>query len=152
MTTLDWPDVGRRIGRQTVQVLGPALVAIAAGQHGLSWDVLGGLLLIAIIGAVVTVLKAWGGLSSHPSDSWVVQATERAASAVVAVLAGFTFAGPLTDLLALPWSTIGWSCLGASGIAVAALITNPPVVTTVNITPVPIHGDRVYDDQVDGPA
>lgn len=136
MPNLDWPDLGHRIGRQTVQVVLPALVAVAAGQHGVDWDTLGGLLLIAAVGAVVTVLKAWGGAVSQPGDSWVVQATERAASAVVAVLGGYTLAGPLSDLLALPWDTIGWSCLGAAGIAVAALITNPPALTKVTLTPV----------------
>ncbi len=130
----DWPtDLLPRAGRQAVQVVTPALVAIAATGQGIGQDEALGLLLTAAVGAVIVVLKSAAGIVTDPTDPWWQQAVERTTSAGAAALLGYITVGPAVDLLRLDWPTIGWAVGGAMAVALAAMVTNPPATSRVVI-------------------
>ncbi len=144
-----WDGVARRAGRQAVQVLIPVLVAMAAGSAG--GYTLRGTLLAVATAVAFTIVTCLAGIATDPTDAWWIQALERAVKAAAGAFAAYFVAGPASDLLTLPWHAIGWATLGAAGLAVVAMFTNPPAITTVNLTPVPVHADRRYNEDLDGP-
>ena len=120
-----WRDVLARAGRQAVQVLTPVLALAAAGDiTGL--DPLAVAYTVAAA-AAVTVLKAAAGFAADPGASIVVQGVERALAAAAGAA-----------LAVVPANLAGWldvdprvavaSIASSAGLALAAMITNPPAV------------------------
>ena len=120
-----WRDVLARAGRQAVQVLTPVLALAAAGDiTGL--DPLAVAYTVAAA-AAVTVLKAAAGFAADPGASVVVQGVERALAAAAGAA-----------LAVVPANLAGWldvdprvavaSIASSAGLALAAMITNPPAV------------------------
>jgi hypothetical protein len=121
-----WRDVAARAGRQAVQVLIPARALAAAG------DVAGvdpaATALAVALAVLVSLVKAVAGITFGSSAPRWQQALERAAAAAAGAVAALLPADGL-GLLTLDWGDLGLAAAGAAGLALAAMVTNPPEPT-----------------------
>jgi hypothetical protein len=115
-----------RVVRQVGQTLLPTLAAaaVAGGISGMDYAAL---FSVAIITALVTVLRAVTKFRvPAPAALWL-QAVDRAAAAAAGTALGLIAAGPGFDVFTAPWVSILDVSAASAVLALVTTFTNPPL-------------------------
>lgn len=116
-----WRRLLERAGRQAAQVVVPI---IAAAQTGSGFPAQA-VILAAALAVLLTILKAFAGITATPGSPWPWQLLDRAVPAAAGTILGFVPVDA-AGIISVDWARVFTAALSAALVAALAYYITPP--------------------------